>query len=88
MKSKLSLLNYNMSRVMQMINLKPRALNSFSNIRGVTVSGHLKLPLVDIASCVERMGLAIDPNFEKDEHNQMERKLIIHDMQIKGQFTI
>ena len=60
----------------------------YSINHGVTVSGHLKLALVDIASCVERMGLPIDPNFEKDEHNQMERRLIIHDMQIKDPFTM
>ena len=55
---------------------------------GVTVSGHLKPALIDIASCVERMGLPVDPNFEKDEHNQLERRLIIHDMQIKDPFTM
>ena len=55
---------------------------------GVTVSGHLKPALIDIASCVERMGLPVDQNFEQDEHNQLERRLIIHDMQIKDPFTM
>ena len=54
----------------------------------VTVSSHLKPALIDIASFVERMGLPVDPNFEKDEHNQLERRLIIHDMQIKDPFTM
>ena len=39
---------------------------------GVTVSSHLKPALIDIALCVKRMGLPVDPNFEQDEHNQPE----------------
>jgi hypothetical protein len=39
--------------------------------------------LVNIALCVKKMGLPADPNFEKDEHNQLKRRLFIHDMQIK-----
>ena len=50
-----------------------KQLQQYSINHGVTVSGHLKLALVDLASCIERKVLAIDPNFEKDEHNQMER---------------
>ena len=65
-----------------------KQLQQHSINHGVIVSGHLKLALVDIASCVERKGLAIDPSFEKHEHNQMERPLIIHDMQIKDPFTM
>ena len=65
-----------------------KQLQQYSINHGVTVSGHLELALVDIASCVERTGSPIDPNFEKDEHNQMERRLIIHDMQIKDPFTM
>ena len=49
-----------------------KQLQQYSVNHGVTVSGHLKLALVDIATRVERKVLAIDPNFEKDEHNQME----------------
>ena len=65
-----------------------KQLQQYSISHGVTVSGHLKLALVDIASCVERKGLPIDQNFEKDDHNQMERRLSIHDIQIKDPFTM
>ena len=38
------------------------------------------------AVVVEIMGLPVDPNFEKDEYNLLERRFIIHDMQIKDPF--
>ena len=65
-----------------------KQLQQYSINYGVTVSGHLKLALVDIASCAERKGLPIDQNFAKDDHIQMERRLIIYDMQIKDPFTM
>ena len=34
------------------------------------------------------MGLPAHSHFEKDEHNQLERRLIIHDVQIKNPFTM
>ena len=49
--------------------------------RSVLVSGYLKPSLVEIASAVERMGLPVDPNFEKDKTNDAVT-LTIHDMVI------
>ena len=79
-----------MSRIMQMqfTTMSVKQLPQYSINDVVTFSGHLKLALVDIASCVERKWLPSDPNFENDEHNQRERRLIIHDMQIKDSFTM
>ena len=42
---------------------------------------------MEIASAVERMVLAVDPNFEKDQSNDAD-KLIIHDMLIPNPFSL
>ena len=39
--------------------------------RGVSVSGYLKPSPVEIASAVERMVSPVDPNFEKDQTNDV-----------------
>ena len=39
--------------------------------RGVSVSRYLKPSLVEIASAVERMVSPVDPNFEKDQTNDV-----------------
>ena len=54
-------------------------LKKYLQERGVSISGYLKSSLVEITSAVERMVLAVDPNFEKDQTNDAD-KLIIHDM--------
>ena len=54
---------------------------------GVSVCGYLKTSLVEIASAVERMVLAVDPNFEKDQTNDAD-KLTIHDMLIPNSFSL
>ena len=56
-------------------------LKKYLQDRGVSESGYLKPSLVQIASAVERMVLPIDPNFEKDQTNDV-GTLIIHDMVI------
>ena len=62
-------------------------LKKYLQERGVSVSGYLKTSLVEIASAVERMVLAVDPNFEKDQTNDAD-KLIIHDMLIPNPFSL
>ena len=62
-------------------------LKKYLQERGVSVSGHLKSSLVQIASAVERMVLPVDPNFEKDQTTD-DDKLIIHDMLIPNPFSL
>ena len=62
-------------------------LKKYLQERGVSVSGHLKSSLVQIASAVERMVLPVDPNFEKDQ-TTIDDKLIIHDMLIPNPFSL
>ena len=62
-----------------------RNLKKYLKERGVSVSGYLKTSPVEIASAVERMALAVDANFEKDQTNYAEN-LIIHDMLIPDPF--
>ena len=62
-----------------------RNLKKYLQERGVSVSGYLKTSPVEIASAVERMVLAVDVNFEKDQINYAEN-LIIHDMLIPDPF--
>lgn len=62
-----------------------RNLKKYLQERGVSVSGYLKTSPVEIASAVERMVLAVDPNFEIDQTNDAEN-LIIHDMLIPDPF--
>ena len=62
-------------------------LKKYLQERGVSVSGHLKTTLVEIASAVERMVLPVDPNFEKDQTSD-DDKLIIHDMLIPNPFSL
>ena len=62
-------------------------LKKYLQERGVSVSGHLKSSLVQIASAVERMVLPVDPNFEKDQTTDYD-KLIIHDMLIPNPFSL
>ena len=40
-------------------------LKKYLQERGVSVSGYLKILLVEIAPAVERMVFLVDPNFEK-----------------------
>ena len=47
----------------------------------------LGLPMMAIASAVERMVLLVDPNFEKDETNDAEN-LRIHDRLIPNPFSL
>lgn len=66
-----------------------RELQKYLADRGVSVNGHLKPVLMDIASSIERLGLPLDPNFEKDNGEKcMEKRLFIHDMQISDPFTM
>ena len=66
-----------------------KELQQYLSDRGVTVSGHLKPALVEIAAAVERMCLPLDPNFEKDDQEKiLEQRLCIHDMQIRDPFTM
>ena len=44
---------------------------------GISVSGYLKPSLLEITSAVERMGLPVDPNFEKDKTNDRVHKSFI-----------
>ena len=62
-------------------------LKKYLQERGVSVSGYLKTSLVQIASAVERMVLAVDPNFAKDQTNDAD-KLTIHDMLIPNPFSL
>ena len=62
-------------------------LKKYLQERGVSVTGYLKTSLVEIASAVERMGLPVDPNFEKDKTNDVD-KLIIRDMLIPNPFSL
>ena len=62
-------------------------LKKYLQERGVSVTGYLKTSLVEIASAVERMGFPVDPNFEKDKTNDVD-KLIIHDMLIPNPFSL
>ena len=43
------------------------AINKYLQERGVTVNGYLKPALVEIVSAVEKMVLPLDPNFERDD---------------------
>ncbi|XP_028414141.1 uncharacterized protein LOC114537204 [Dendronephthya gigantea] len=66
-----------------------KELQKYLSDHGVTVSGHLKPTLINIASSVEKMGLPVDPNFTKDDHKEsLERRLFIHDIQINDPFTM
>ena len=57
--------------------------------RGVTVNGYLNPAFVEIASAVEKMMLPVDPNFETDDNeNNIQRRLIIHDIQIGDSFAM
>ena len=60
-------------------------LKKYLQERGVSVSGYLKTSLVEIAA--ERMVLAVDPNFTKDQTNDA-YKLTIHDMLIPNPFSL
>lgn len=56
-------------------------LKAYLRDRGVTVMGHLKPALIEIANAVEKMMLPINPNFESASNTN--HKLIIHDMEIE-----
>ena len=62
-------------------------LKKYLQERGVSVSGYLKTSLVEIACAVERMVLAVDPNFAKDQTSDAD-KLTIHDMLIPNPFSL
>ena len=62
-------------------------LKKYLQERGVSVRGYLKTSLAEIASAVERMVLAVDPNFEKDQTNDAD-KLTIHDKLIPNPFSL
>ena len=65
------------------------AIKKYLQERGVTVNGYLKPALVEIASAVEKMMLPVDPNFETDDNeNNIQRRLIIHDIQIRDPFAM
>jgi hypothetical protein len=54
--------------------------------RGVSVSGHLKPALVEIATAVNKIMLPLNPNFE--EKNSLENeKFYIDDMEVRNLFT-
>ena len=55
-------------------------LKEYLQARGVTVTGHLKPALVEIATSVEKMIIPIDPNFEKPAEQDL--KLIVHGIEI------
>ena len=61
--------------------------NKYLQERGVSVSGYLETSLVENASAVERMVVAVDPNFEKDQTTHGD-KLIIHDMLFPNPFSL
>jgi hypothetical protein len=61
-------------------------LKEYLTNRGVSVSGHLKPALVEIATAVNKMMLPLNPNFQ--EKNSLENeKFYIDDMEIKNPFT-
>ena len=62
-------------------------LKKYLQERGVSVSRYLKISHVKIAAAAERMVLAVDPNFEKDQTNDAD-KLIIHDILIPNPFYL
>ena len=64
------------------------AIKKYLQERGVTVNGHLKPALVEIASAVEKMVLPLDPNFERDNADNIKGRLIIHDIQIEDPFSM
>ena len=77
---------------MQKNNIDFKAMNvvelkKYLQDRGISVSGYLKPSLVEITSAVERIVLPIDPNFEKDQTNDV-GTLIIHDMVIPDPFSM
>ena len=47
-------------------------LKKYLQDRGILVSGYLNPSLVEIASAVKWMVLPVDPNFEKDETNDVD----------------
>ena len=67
-------------------NMTMAELKIYLREQGVTVNGPLKPALFEIANAVEKIMLAIDPNFEKEDSTEMNEKLIIHDMEIENPF--
>ena len=75
--------NINMDSTLEHKNFKEMCLSDlkeYLQARGVTVTGHLKPALVEIATSVEKMMIPIDPNFEKPAEQDL--KLIIHGIEI------
>ena len=55
-------------------------LKEYLKARGVTVTGHLKPTLIEIAMSVEKMLLPVDPNFENPP--EQDTKLTVHGVEI------
>ena len=51
-------------------NMTMAELKIYLREQGVTVNGHLKPALVEIANAVEKMMLPIDPNLEKEDSTE------------------
>ena len=57
-------------------NFRNLTMKIYLRERGVTVNGHLKATLVEIANAVEKMMLPIDPNFEKEDSTERNVKAV------------
>lgn len=64
------------------------SIKDYLKERGVSVNGYLKPALVNIAACVEKMMLSLDPNFDRENEIDVRQRLIFHDMQIEDPFMI
>jgi len=57
-------------------------------MRSVTVNGHLKPALLEIAQAIEKMMLPIDPNHDYGNADNSKNKYIIHDMVVKHPLSL